>query len=953
MKISFIFSTIAILFATIFYVSNGAIIGVDLGSKYFKVALVKPGTPFEIVTNVHTKRKTETLVGFDEGERRFGGDAKTLAGRRPHLVFEQIPHLLGKNVNHPKVLALKKKYIAFEVGTNKVRGSLEFSYKRKNSDEKVTYSVEEIAAMTMIHGRENAEAFAEEKGIKDVVLTVPSFCTQSERQGYLDAAEIAGLKVLSLIEENTAAALQYGLDRIFKEEKTHKMLVYNMGAASTQVSIFEFGHYAAKKAGKNVTFGQFTAIGKGWDETLGGEEWESRLVEFMADEFNKQRGEGKQNIREVPRPMARFRQTALKVKQVLSANQKFPITIQSLHEDKDFKSMITREQFVSMSEDLFDRVLPPVKDALEMANITVDDIDQVEIIGGGVRIPKIQTLLKDFFKVKELGVHLNGDEAIVLGSAFRAANISKAFRVGRVERSVGMVDMIPFPLGVRLKNAPVKAEGDDVKVDAAANEIEAVASDDSTEEKKVWSKRVQLFKIKSHVAKRRLIKFQHDKDILCTLQYDKHSKSKFPEGVNRQLGGYHITGIEKFANGELKHLGKPKVQLSFYLDHNGILKLQKAEATLEEIIAPKEVNETNANKTEDNAEDKKDGEIGDKKETDPPVNGDKKKEESNFSEEKGKDNKTKSTEDSEKNENTTKAPPKPKKKIHRKELNFEYIAPNNEGTVLAMSAGDKKKSMKVLEELQQADDERRARDSLKNTLESYVFSTRSKIREHEEDLEKVSTDEEREKIMEDLEGIEDWLYEDGDEGGANAPIDAYKEKRKKMDERVNALFFRHAELEERPKAVETARIILEAAKHKTTGWITERTQISEDDRSKVIKMIEDIGKWLDEKEKKQENVATTDTPAFTSSDVKTQIRPLQRLMGRMLAKKVPEPVDPNKKNETEAEGAAETDAKDSDATNKGEEKQEEEKQEEGKNDDGSSTGDGDGKKKGESSNDEL
>merc|ERR1711907_458259 len=245
--------------------------------------------------------------------------------------------------------------------------------------------------------------------------------------------------------------------------------------------------------------------------------------------------------------------------------------------------------------------------------------------------------------------------------------------------------------------------------------------------------------------------------------------------------------------------------------------------------------------------------------------------------------------------NQTKPARKPQKKVHRRELTFKYIAPNNEGTVLAMSEEDKKKSMKVLEELQQADDERRLRDSLKNTLESYVFSTRSKIREHEEDLEKVSTDEEREKIMEDLEGIEDWLYEDGDEGGANAPIDAYKEKRKKMDGRVNALFFRHAELEERPKAVETARIILEAAKHKTSAWITERPQVSEDDRKQVLKMIEDIGKWLDEKEKKQEDLEKTAAPAFTSSDVKSQMRPLNRLMGRMLAKKVDEPVDPTKK----------------------------------------------------------
>merc|ERR1711881_817276 len=173
---------------------------------------------------------------------------------------------------------------------------------------------------------------------------------------------------------------------------------------------------------------------------------------------------------------------------------------------------------------------------------------------------------------------------------------------------------------------------------------EAVASDDSTEEKKVWSKRVQLFKMKSHVGKRRLIKFQHDKDILCTLQYDKHSKIKFPEGVNRQLGGYHITGIEKFANGKLKHLGKPKVQLSFYLDHNGILKLQKAEATLEELVMPKEANETSDNNSTKVAEE---GNEDKKAETDPLLNEDKKNDDANKTDDKKEEtdeNKTKSEE---------------------------------------------------------------------------------------------------------------------------------------------------------------------------------------------------------------------------------------------------------------------------------------------------------------------
>merc|ERR1711998_104507 len=210
------------------------------------------------------------------------------------------------------------------------------------------------------------------------------------------------------------------------------------------------------------------------------------------------------------------------------------------------------------------------------------------------------------------------------------------------------VDMMPFPLGVRLKNAPTKTAVED---DAAAKDTKVGSSEEDTEEK-VWSKRVQLFKMKSYVGKRRLIKFQ--------------------QGVNRQLGGYHITGIEKFANGKLKHLGKPKVQLSFYLDHNGILKLQKAEATLEELVMPKEANETSDNNATKVAEE---GNEDKKAEKDPLLNedkkndDDKKKDDTNKTDDKKEEtdeNKTKSEEASgDVGKNTTKTPPKPKKKIHR------------------------------------------------------------------------------------------------------------------------------------------------------------------------------------------------------------------------------------------------------------------------------------------------
>ena len=290
--------------------------------------------------------------------------------------------------------------------------------------------------MVLTHAKSNADRFSGGR-VRDAVLTVPSFFTVSERDAMRDAAEIAGLKVLSLIENNTAAALQYGISRIFN--KTHTMLVFNMGASSTQVSVFEYSSYTVKKGSKNQTFGQFKTLGKGWDESLGGFAFDLKLVEFMADAFDsmKQR-KGKKPVRETDRSMAKLRKAADKVKKVLSANKKYPITIESLCDDMDFRgTIITREQFEKMSADLFDRVLGPVERALEMANLTAAEIDQIEIVGGGVRIPKVQSLLVEMFGLKsssDLGVHLNGDEAMALGAAFRAANMSKAFRVGRAER---------------------------------------------------------------------------------------------------------------------------------------------------------------------------------------------------------------------------------------------------------------------------------------------------------------------------------------------------------------------------------------------------------------------------------------------------------------------------------------------------------------------------------------
>jgi hypoxia up-regulated 1 len=783
---------IAILCYTILFIetfTSAQLIGIDTGSQFFKVALVKPGSPFQIVTNVHSKRKTETILGFEDAERRFGGDAVTLASRRPKQAISFVPRLLGRSIKHKTVESFSSQYLPFGIDVDDSRGTVNLTAigGGNTAQKDISLSPEEAMAMILTHAKSNADRFSGGK-VTDAVLTVPSYFTVSERDSMRDAAHIAGLKVLSLIEENTAAALQYGISRIFPNE-THTVLIYNMGASSTQVSIFDFTTYVMKKGSKNQTFGQFQTVGKAWDEYLGGFAYDLKLVEFMADEFNKMKiRKGKKDVRQTPRAMAKIRKSAEKVKKVLSANKKYPITIESLCDDMDFRgTTITREQFETLASDLFERVLTPVEKALEMANKTIDQITQVEIVGGGVRIPKVQELLADFFKldsVSALGVHLNGDEAMALGAAFRAANMSKAFRVGRAERSVGMIESSYFPIGLRLEELPekiveVSEEKEAGDGDAVGEAVSDAASADESIQKKKWSKRVSLFSRKSELLKKKKIKLTHDHDFSVTLKYDSHSKVNMDEAIDLVFREFNITGLEKFAKGDKKHLGTPQVELVFQLDSNGVPQISKAEAKLEEIVIveePKEeikkekegekegINDTDVKdnqeedkkkeeiksekKDEESEEEKKEEGGKEEKETEEKkdkeekkVDEGKKDEEAKQEKEEGKkDGKEEGEiEEGEKKDGEKEQPKKKKtkKRIHRIQLNVVPVVSDAQ-SLHRMTIKQTNDASRRLRDMEAADELRQKRDAAKNSLESFVFELRGQVRDNEENLSKVS-----------------------------------------------------------------------------------------------------------------------------------------------------------------------------------------------------------------------
>lgn len=350
--------------------------------------------------------------------------------------------------------------------------------------------------MLLSHARDITIAYGIEKGNnnllpKDLVLTVPSFYTQHERKALLDAAALADFNVLSLIDETTAAALHFGMDKIMEEPKI--LIFYNLGASSLQVEVVKFLSYQYKesKYSKEKTVGGLEVLGKAWDATMGGDALDHRIVEFLADEFNKKWGGG--DIRNFPRPMAKLRIQANKVKHVLSANSEIPIFIEALHADMALNTKMDRATLEDLCGDLLERAVKPIADALKRANVTLEQVDGIELIGGGMRVPKIQEYIQKFLgETMELGLHINSDESMALGAAFHGANISTAFKV----RHVGMADVNPFAVKIAL------------------SELEPAGTEQD------WSKEATMFKSGGRVGVKKTIAFTHDKDVHCQVDYD-------------------------------------------------------------------------------------------------------------------------------------------------------------------------------------------------------------------------------------------------------------------------------------------------------------------------------------------------------------------------------------------------------------------------------------------------
>ena len=443
-----------------------AVIGIDVGTEYIKAALVKPGVPLDIVLTKDSKRKETAALAFksirgkvntavDESfpERIYGGDAVALSARFPGDVFPNLKTLLGLKAKDELATEYSSRRPELRLVELPDTGAIGFK-SGSFVDEEEAFLVEELLAMELQNVKANAETMAG-KGytVQDAVITVPPFYTVEERKAISTAAELAGLRVLSLINDGLAVGLNYATSRTFpvvnEGGKSETHLVYDMGAGSTTATLLRFQGRVVKDVGRyNKTIYEVQVLGTGWDRTLGGDALNGIIVDDMVQKviespFIKKLEVSTKDITSHGRSMAKLWKEAERIRQVLSANTETQTTMEGFYnEDFTFKYKFKRSDFEALTKNFAMRVDGPIQDALNNAKLSMADVESVILHGGAVRTPFVQKILEASAGAEKIRTNVNSDEAAVFGAGFKAATIAPSFRVKEIRTS----DTAIFPV---------------------------------------------------------------------------------------------------------------------------------------------------------------------------------------------------------------------------------------------------------------------------------------------------------------------------------------------------------------------------------------------------------------------------------------------------------------------------------------------------------------------------
>ena len=400
---------------------EGPVIGIDLGTTYSCVGIFRNGS-VEIIPNELGNRITPSVVAFTDDDRLVGEAAKNQAALNPKRTIYSVKRLIGRKYNDKEV-QMDKKLLPYDIidkdGKPYIQG--------ETKGQKKLYSPEEISAMILTKMKTVAENFLGTK-VKNAVITVPAYFNDSQRQSTKDAGTIAGLNVLRIINEPTAAAIAYGLD---KKDKERNILVFDLGGGTFDVSLL------------TIDSGVFEVISTNGDTHLGGEDFDHRVLDYLLKKIKKQHGKDLKGDKTV---IQKLKTEIEKAKRHLSSSLQATIEIDELEPGFDFKDTLSRAKFEELNMDLFKKTMAPVEKVMEDSGFKKSEISEVVLVGGSTRIPKVQTLIKDYFNGKEPNKGINPDEAVAYGAAVQGGILGGEY--SKETQDLILIDVTPLTLGI-------------------------------------------------------------------------------------------------------------------------------------------------------------------------------------------------------------------------------------------------------------------------------------------------------------------------------------------------------------------------------------------------------------------------------------------------------------------------------------------------------------------------